>query len=189
MDEREVVQSGKMSRDLISGFLVFGILGGLIYNLIFSTLLNNILGNSLVLLSICAIILQGIIAILLWKASTLSAFKKRTINSDDVSKVIKNLVIFTVILCIIATIINYSNLQKSINKELNSNVSLKMSDGFSKYYSAEKKAEYEKQKLEAIETAKSQVYTYFTIIEIGIFVAFLGVLPLEKRFILKKLNA
>lgn len=188
MNERENVTTGKMTRDLIAGFLIFGILGSLVYSFLFGLISIKISTDSIILLSIVALIIQAIIVVLVWQASTSSAFKKRTINITEVSVIMKNLIIFTIVLCLGSTVMNYFDLEKSINKAINYDTTLSISDSLSKYYSAEQKAEYEKQKNEIIEQAKSQAYTYFTVLEIGVLVIYLGALPLEKRFIMKKVT-
>lgn len=67
--------------------------------------------KSLIAVAIIAIILQGIIAL-----STYSSFKNQTIVHNDVQKVMKNLIIFTVVICIFYDIYNIFSVNKAIDK-------------------------------------------------------------------------
>ena len=184
MENKEVVTSGKMTQLLIGYWLLWGIVVGILYNVIFSLITAKI--ESMVLVAILAIIFQGIIVFVVWKLSTSSSFKKKTIEYNDVPNVMKNLVIFTVIICVITAIYNISSVNSRIDKALESNNKLKYMESFmSYYYSDTEMAEYQKQKEETINKAKNEAYTYLIILEIGLTIVYLAVLPLEKKEILK----
>ena len=122
--------------------------------------------------------------ILVWKFSTITVFKKRTIYTHEVSTVMKNLTIFTIIICLITAIYNFSQINSRIDKIIESDISLSINDLYASYlYNAKEKAQYEAQRKEAISKAKGQVY--LTVLEIGLLAVYFGVLPLEKKNILK----
>ena len=184
MENKQIVTSGKITQSLIVNWLLWGILFGIIYSFVYGLLSYAI--SSLVLRAILAIILQGIMAIGLWKLSTSSSFREKTISYNDVSKVIKNLVIFTIIICVLNGAYNFFEINSKIDKAVNSNIQLRMSESMmSRIYSDKKMAEYNKQKEEAINKVKSQAYVYLTVLEIGLTAVYLAVLPLEKKEILK----
>jgi len=184
VENKELISSGKMSQYLMGNWLLWGLLFGLIYSFVFSLLTNSM--ESLVLKAIIAIVFQGIIAFILWKLSTASAFKKRTITYNDVPTVMRNLIIFTIAICILTGLYNISTVNSSIDEAINSNFQLKYSESMmSRLYSDEQMAEYNKQKEQTISEAKNKAYTYLVILELGLTVVYLAVLPLEKKEILK----
>lgn len=184
MENKEMVSAGKMSQHLMGNWLLWGLLFGLIYSFVFPLLTYSM--KSLVLKALIAIIAQGIIAFVLWKLSTSASFKKRTISYSDVPTVMRNLIIFTVVICVLTGIYNISTVNSSMDKALNSNYQLKFSESMmSRLYSDEQMAEYNKEKEKAISEAKSKAYTHLVILEIGLTAVYLAVLPLEKKEILK----
>ena len=184
MENKEIVASGKMTQSLIGNWLLWGILFGIIYSFIYSLIASSI--ESMVAIALVAIVLQGITAILVWKCSTSSSFKKKTISYDDVPAVMKNLVIFTIVICVITAIYNISNVNATIDEAIESNYQLKFSESMMSYlYDDEEMAEYQEEKEKAIEELKSKFYTYLIVLEIGLTAVYLAVLPLEKKYILK----
>ncbi len=182
--ERKVVTTGKITGELIGGFILYGFLFGLLYSLIFAILSEY--SKSILLNSVLSIILQGITAYIVWKFSTKSAFKKMTIHTNEVSKVMKNLIIFTVVLCILTAIYNYKKVKTEFDKEINSSIGLAMSDRYASYlYDDEEMVEYKNKKEKAISDAKVKLYGSLALLEIGLLAVYLGVLPLEKKNILK----
>lgn len=184
MENKEIATSGKMSLYLIGYWLLWGIPLGIIYTFLFSIISHSI--SSLLLQAIISIVLQGIMAIILWKLSTSSAFKKRTISSEDVSTVIKNLLIFTIAICMLTAINNISKVNSQIDNAINSNFELKLRENMmTRLYNEKQINEYNQKKEKAISDVKSQLYTYLIILEIGLTVVYLSVLPIEKKELLK----
>ncbi len=166
------------------GGLLWGIVFGLVYSLLYAFITHSM--ESLVLKAIIAIVMQGITTFIIWKFSTKSTFKKRTISYNDVPTVMRNLIIFTVIVCVINGIYNYSQVNSTIDEAVNSNYKLKYTESMMSYlYDDDQMAEYNKQKKDAIAKVKNQARTYLVILEIGLTAIYLAVLPLEKREILK----
>ena len=184
MENKEMVSAGKISQYLIGNWLLWGLLFGFIYSLVF-TLTSNFI-ESLVLKAIIAVILQGIVAIIVWKLSTYSSFKKRTISNNDVPTVMKNLIIFTIVICVLNGIYNIASVNSSMDEAINSDYKLKFSESMmSSIYSDEQMAEYNKEKEKAITEAKNKANTYLIILELGLTAVYLAVLPFEKKEILK----
>lgn len=184
MENKELATTKKITSELIGGWLLWGILFGIIYSFIFALITKSI--ESLVLRAIIAIVMQGIITFIIWKFSVKSTFKKRTMAYADVPTVMRNLIIFTIIICVINGIYNYSQINSRIDKAVNSDIELKYTESMMSYfYDDDEMAEYNKQKEATIEEAKNQARTYLVIIEIGLTVVYLAVLPLVKKEILK----
>lgn len=186
--DKSVISVGKMTTRLIVDWLLWGLLLGIIYTFVFSLLTKAI--HSLIIQAILAIILQGITSLIVWKLATSSAFgNNKTIRPSDISKVMKNLIIFTVIICVLNSVFNVLETDSKIDKEINSNIKLKFSESFiNSLYNDEQKAEYNKQKEDAISKVKSQLYTYVIIVDIGLTIAYLAVLPFEKKAIEKSVQ-
>ena len=114
--EKEYINAEKATQNLIAYYILWGFLFGIIYNLVYTFITANM--ESLILQVIVTIVLQGIVAFLLWKFSMSSVFKKKTILYYDVPKVMKNLTIFTIIICIISGIYNISRVNSSIKETI-----------------------------------------------------------------------
>lgn len=188
MENKEFSTTKKITQELIGGWLLWGILlFGIIYSLLFNVVTSSV--DSMVLKGIIAIIMQGCIAYITWKLSTKSTFKQKTMAFDDVPKVMKNLCIFTVVICVINGIYQCSQVNSIIDNAINSNFQLKYTESMMSYlYNEEQMIEYNKQKEETIKQVKKQAYTYLAIVEIGLTAVYIAVLPLEKKEILKYIN-
>ncbi len=186
MENKEIATIRTITGELIGGFLIYGIPFAILYRIIFALISKVIPSESLIITAIVAIVLHGLIAFFVWKCSIATTFRKRAISRNDVSTVMRNLFIFTVILCFINAIINFSDVNQKIDQSINSNVNLQLSENFMKYmYNDEQMAQYQVEKEKAIDEAKTKLYTYWAVLEIGLLVVFLGVVPLQKRSILK----
>lgn len=187
MENKEVVTSKKITQQLIIGWFLWGIIFGLFYTIISPFIIHLV--KSRILQIIITIILQGILVFLVWQSSTASTFKKRTMNHNDLPTVMRNLTIFTIIICIVNAIYNYSTIDNTIDKAINSDFTLQLTESRLSYlYDDDEMAEYQKEKEDMIQKAKKQIYVYWTFLEIGSIAVCLMVLPLEKKQILKYLN-
>ena len=185
MENKKIVTSGKITQSLIINWLLWGIVFGLLYSFVFRLVTKKI--ESMVLIAIISIILQGIMAFIVWKLSTSSSFKKATIIYDDVQKVMKNLIIFTIIISIINGVYNIYKVNNSIDTAiLQSNNKIKYAESMMSYlYDNTQMEVYQAQKEKMIKETKNKLYTYLIILETGLTAVYLAVLPLEKKEILK----
>lgn len=172
MRNKQVATVRTITGELIGGFFLYGIAFGILYRII-SKILSP---DSLILAAIIAIILQGIRVFCVWRCSIATTFRKRSININDVQTVMKNLMIFTIILFLISTVMNYSDINKSLT------TIQKMTEAYTYYIDdpeliSQYKAENEKN--------ISNLYTYLAVLEIGLLAVYLGVVPLQKKAILK----
>ena len=114
MENREVANSSKMSSELIAGFFLFGILTTIVYCIIIN-IFKNILANSLPILTAIVIFLQAITYYFTWKFSISYTMKKKTMETSNLSRVMRNIIIFTVIFLIISSISIYFDYKKVSN--------------------------------------------------------------------------
>ncbi len=187
MENKQVATVRTITGELIGGFILYGIVFGILYSSIYSAITNTIPENySLVLKAIIAILLQGIIVFFIWRCSIATTFRKRLIETNDVKKVIKNLMIFTVIICFITAMINFMQVNQTVEETINSDARLKISETYMQYlYDDEEIAQYKAEKEKLIGETKTKLYTYLIVLEIGLLVVYLGVVPLQKKAILK----
>lgn len=184
MGNKELVTSEKITQLLIGNWLLWSLVFGILYNFIFKLITSKM--QSMILVAIVAIVLQVIIALILWKLSTSSSFKKRTISYDDVPKVMKNLIIFTILICVFTGIYNASRVNSTIDEAVKSDYMLKYKENMmSTFYTDAQMEEYQAQKKEMIQETKKELYIYLIVLEIGLTLGYLAVLPLEKKEILK----
>lgn len=186
MEEKKVETVRNVTGGLIGGYLLYGILFGILYSFIYSSISKMFSSDLLIPKAIIAIILQGITTFCIWRCSIAETFKKRAIDRNDVKKVMRNLIIFTVIICIISGLDNYSKVNEQLDNIINSNASIKISEMYMKYlYDDEEIAQYKAEKERIINEAKTKLYTYLTILEIGLLAVHVSVIPLQKKAILK----
>lgn len=172
MEDKQVATVRTITGELIGGFFLYGIVFSILYRII-SKILSP---DSLILAAIIVIILQGIRAFCVWKCSIATTFRKRSININDVQIVMKNLIIFTIILFLISGVKNYSNINKSIT------VIEKMTEAYLYFVDdPEAISQYTAENEKKI----NELYTYLAILEIGLFTVYLGVVSLQKKAILK----
>lgn len=186
MENKQVATVRTITGELIGGFILYGIVFGILYSFISSTIINKISENSLILAAIIVIILQGIIVFCIWRCSIASTFRKKLIEKNDIKIVIKNLMIFTVIICILTALMNYAQVSEIVEDTINSDTGLMMSETYMQYlYDDDEIAQYEAEKQKIISETKTKLYTYLAVLEIGLLAVYLGVVPLQKSAILK----
>ena len=186
MENKQVATIRTITGELIGGFILYGIVFSILYNFIYSAITNRISEDSLILTAIIAIILQGITAFFVWRCSIATTFRKRSIETNDVNKVMKNLIIFTIIICFITALANFAKVNDMVEEAVNSDVGVIMSEAYMQYlYDDEQIAQYEEEKEKAISETKTKLYTYLAVLEIGLLAVYLGVVPLQKKAILK----
>lgn len=184
MENKEVATVGEITKHLILGYLIYGIVFGIGYSLVYSLISKILPQDALFFRVILGIFLNGIVAFYLWRYTINKTFNCRNINYNDVESVMKNMRIFVIIICIISALANFSEINETFESEVNSSLSL--SEIYINYiYNDEQKAQYQKQKEEAIEEAKSKAYRYAIILEVGILVVDLWVVKKQEEEILQ----
>ena len=186
MEDKQIATVRTITGELIGGFLLYGIVFSILYNFIYSAITNKIAEDALILIAVIAIILQGITVFCIWRCSIATTFRKRLIGRADVKKVMRNLMIFTVIVCIVSAIMNFVEVNKSVDEVVDSNANITMAESYMRYiYDDDEIAQYETQKEQVINETKTKLYMYLAVLEIGLLVVYLGVIPLQKKAILK----
>lgn len=180
MNNNEIVSSGKMTETLIGNYLLFGIPFGILSSIIQYFIANFV--TSIVLMIILSVALQAIILIILWRICVWNAFKKITITYEDVSKVMKNLVVFTIIASALLVAYNFYETKNNFEESLESNFEIKYYENFiNKFYSDEEKAKYELEKENAIKEAETTLYTSFVALEVSLTAVNFAVLKFVKK--------
>lgn len=186
MENKQVATIRTITGELIGGFILYGIVFAILYSIVYSVISSKISSDYLIFTAIIAIILQGITVFCVWRCSIATTFRKRLIDTNDVQNVIKNLMIFTVILCLISSIVNFSEVNEKIEETINSDESVILLEFYMKYlYDDEEIAQYQAEKEKVVNETKTKLYTYLAVLEIGLLAVYLGVVPLQKKAILK----
>ena len=186
LENKQVATVRTITGELIGGFILYGIVFGILYSIIYSAITNRISEDSLLLTAIITIILQGITVFCVWRCSIVTTFRKRLVEANNVNIVMKNLMIFTVIICVINSIINFSKVNDTVEETINSDANIIISETYMKYvYDEEEIAKYEVEKEKIVNETKKNLYTYLTILEIGLLVVYIGIVLLQKNAILK----
>ena len=176
-EERKVVTVGKMSTELIFGFFVYGIVYGIIYYLIVNFLVYVVQIESFILTITIEAILQGIFVFLTWRWNISSTFKKRTITKDKVPAIMRDLYIFTIIICVFSGILYFRKIDTDIDYMVNSELK------FEEIY--RNNPDYEEQKKSITKKLKNESYKQFAIVEIEEAIVYLVMVSLQKKKILE----
>ena len=186
LENKQVATVRTITGELIGGFILYGIVFGILYSFIYSAITNRISEDSLILTAIIAIIFQGITVFCVWRCSIATTFRKRLIETNDVKIVMKNLMIFTVIICFLTALMNFAQVNETVEEAINSNANVMMAESYMKYlYDDEEIAQYEAEKEKIVNETKGKLYVYLAVLEIGLLAVYLGVVPLQKKAILK----
>lgn len=186
LENKQVATVRTITGELIGGFILYGIVFSILYSFIYPAITNRISEDSLILTAIIAIILQGITVFCVWRCSIATTFRKRLIETNDVKTVMKNLMIFTVVICFLTALMNFAQVNETVEDTINSDASLRISETYMQYlYDDEEIAQYEAEKEKIISETKTKLYTYLAVLEIGLLAVYLGVVPLQKKAILK----
>lgn len=186
MGSKQVATVRTITGELIGGFFLYGLVFGILYRFIYSAITNSTSENSLILTDIISVILQAIIIFCIWRCSIATTFRKRLIETNDVKLVMKNLMIFSVIFCLINAIMNFVQVNNKVEEKINSNVGIIISEAYVKSrYNDKQITQYEIEKEKIINEAKTKLYPYLAVLELGTLVVYLGVVPLQKKAILK----
>ena len=172
MEEKEVGTIKKITTELIAGHFVYDVLFFIVYRVIQIVLLG-VIGSSVIGNAIFSIIGTAFIAYFAWKYSIKSTFKKRSIASSDIKIVMRNILIYAIIVAVLICVVRFVDIksqldeaEKSFNRiasSLNSNT--------------EVVHPYKKE----LDDAKSRIYLYSSLITIGQVVVFIGMVPLQKN--------
>ena len=174
MSHKEVTTIRKATGELIGGFLLYGIPFGILYSLIYNHIVNKIVGDSYI-----AMIIITIIVFFIWQSSTATTFKKRALYREDVSIVMRNLTIFTIIISVVSAITNFNEVNSKFDRLEKSYDSLSY---MFKSYDDDQLKQYQEKKQKIVDEAKSRLYGYLAVLDVGLFVVYLGVLPFEKKY-------
>ena len=186
LENKQIATVRTITGELIGGFILYGIVFGILYSFIYSAITNRISEDSLILTAMIAIVFQGITVFCVWRCSIATTFRKRLIETNDVKIVMKNLMIFTVIICFLTALMNFAQVNETVEDVINSNANVMMAESYMKYvYDDEEIAQYEAEKERIIDETKTKLYMYLAVLEIGLLVVYLGVVPLQKKAILK----
>lgn len=181
---KTVSSSKEITKNLIVNWLIWYIIFNIIYSVIANYLLS-LVGSSLIQI-IVSIVLQALIVFCAWVLSTKFTFNNRYIAFEDVRVVVKRLVIFSIVICIVNGVYQFVQAESTFNNSIDSNYALKVKERqMEKIYSAQEMSEYNKQKSEAIAEAKQQMYVDLAIVELVSIIVFLGIIPIERKMIMK----
>ena len=150
-----VSTSKEITKNLIGNWLAWYVILNVIYYIITNYLLFQI--ESSLIQIIVSIVLQALIAFCAWTMSTKFTFKNRHIAPDDVRVVMKNIIIFSIIVCVVNVAYQFVQAEAIFNNSINSNYALKIKEKqMEQVYSSQEMSEYNKQKSEKIAEAKNR---------------------------------
>ena len=184
MENKQISTVRTITGELIGGYILYGIVFDILYNIIYTLISKQITTISITPEIIIIIILQGISTFCIWRCSIATTFKKRTIETKEIRKVIKNLIIFTIILCSISCIMKFNKINNLIEESANK------SETLLELYTNQIKEEnqikqYQENQEKNIKETKEKLYKNVAIFEIIITAVYIGVVPLQKKAIQK----
>ena len=182
MLNRELVDSKKISKDLIGNWLLWFVILQFCFIVIYGLILKANDYNN-VLLIVIALILQTIAMFFIFKISTSKTFKSKMILAKDAPVIMKNLSILVIIVFLLISIYNFSNIEKTINEIVYTDKELQLIDSFAKITYSEEDLNYYEQKDKAIEDVKNELYIYEVIFHFSLFIIYCIMLLIAKNTI------
>ena len=183
MEEKKIISSGSMTGKLIGWSILYGLCLGILYTVIFNLLTGNM--ENIIIVFVIGVILQTICAYFMWYCSISSSFKKTTIVSSDFKKVVRNILIYTIILLIIYACYTLFNVENSIDEAVEE--SFGTFDLLMRYGTDEQIIEYQQLRNQAIDEVTSQVYIYATAFIICVSIAYIAMVFVTKNSMKKHL--
>lgn len=182
MKELKKVNTTDMTKAIISDFIIHEFIFAIILFFLTTVPFENI--DSLIGKAVAQIIRSAILAIIVWKCTIQTAFQKKTITSTaEIPKLNKNLLIFTIVICLFSACYDYYDVNKTMNEYVENSYEVSL---MTMFYSSTEKEDFKKELKEEI---KSEFYPYFALLEIGTSLAYLGSLYLVKNDIEKNVNS
>lgn len=184
MENKEVASVRTVTGELIGGFFLYGILFGVLYSIIFYFVSKVIPEDSYMLSAIISVILNGFLSFITWRCSIFTTFRKRTINQFDINTVMRNLIVFIIIIYIINTAFNFKNINDKLNQLINSNSSFaeKYMDYF---YDDDEIKKYQEEKEKTIKEVKNKLYPSFILLNSGLLAVNIVIVLMQKKYISK----
>lgn len=183
MEEKKIISSGSMTGKLIGWSILYGLCLGILYTVIFNLLTGNT--ENIIIVFVIGVILQTICAYFMWYCSISSSFKKTTIVSSDFKKVVRNILIYTIILLIIYACYTLFNVEISIDEAVDE--SFGTLDMLMSYSTDEQLIEYQQLRNQAIDEVTSQVYLYTAAFIICVSIAYIAMVFVAKNSMKKHL--
>lgn len=183
---KKVLTANQMIGELLLSLTIYGLIFYIVYYIAINLIKNHI-GNNYLLLSLTIVVLQAIIAFLIFTLSNKKALKKGRIYKNDVSKIISSISIVIIILVVILGLGTFANVESAMNEAVENNFGLQYREKLLSYiYDEDEMAIYNSEKEKAIKEAKQQVYSFTAIVEIWICAIYTSAIFLEKKFLYKK---
>ena len=174
----------KITTELIWGYILWGIIFGLIGKLIgvgvdYITEMTTLSHMSSVGILLITLIISYVFECLIWRGSVKSTFKKRTMASTDIPKVTKNIAIFITIMMVISLVSSCYEI-KGLVEPLKTYENLL--ENYGAYYEQSGLLEVEN----AYKEAKTLIYTTCALLIVEDIFTGLPILILIKKMLLKK---
>lgn len=183
MENKKIISAKSMTWSLIGWSILYGLCLNILYGFLVKLFTGGNHGN-LTFVLIISLILQACVAHLMWYFSITSAFKKSTIVSSDLSKVINNLLIYTVILLVIYSVGNIISIDKTVEDAADKE--FQIYDTYSQYLlSDEDIIKYQQMKDDVVKNVKDEVHTYVAILLICIAIINIVMVFVAKAFMKK----
>lgn len=189
MDKKEI-SARTTVKAIITGFVSYGIIAIFICLLIFAVgnyFLNQFSGdvakNLYISIPLIAAILLYFIIHLICRLSTYDVFKKCKTNSDNYKTIIKALNIFFIICIILSIILFLSLLYLNLQYQLKSIEYATIQ--YKEVFSDEHIAQLHKEMNSVYEESKSNLIISTVILEIGLSISFLSLIPYQRKMILR----
>lgn len=187
-DKRRFLPVGKIIGLLCINWLFPGLLYFLLYEIIqgfFYGIIENFLGDLLIIKLITSLILQWCILLIIWGKSISNTCKKTRIYKNDVSNIMKGLVIFTFVVCLISVIINFISAQKTFDETINNDPKIQYYERYIELFGSEQDvSNFIEEKNKLISKVKIQLFSQLFVLETAVVFVYLSVLPYVKKDLL-----
>ncbi|MBR6033734.1 MAG: hypothetical protein IKP28_03225 [Clostridia bacterium] len=188
IENQNILSANQMSAELLLAIVMYGVICYIINYILYAIVVAKVIkqGNygALVAFILCSHTL--IISITL-KLANKKAFKKGTIYKSEVGKVFKNVAFVIIVVLLFSVLGAYGNVESVVENKINENLWMKLENNIaSSVLNKTQMSAYQESKENSIQKMKDTVYSYLTIVEIGIVAIYVTAIFIEKKSLYKK---
>lgn len=188
--EKKEINTRTTVKAIITGFVSYGIIISIICLLVFafgSHFLNNSTGDFArglhITIPLIAIILLYFAVHGVCNLSTYDVFKTCKTNPENYKKIVKYLNIFFIACIILSLLLFLSMLFMNLRFQIDAIEHA--TSQYSRIFSSEHTEELNKQMLETYNNSKINLVTSTVILEIGVMISFISLIPYQRKLIVK----
>ena len=180
MNNKKLITADIAIRELIGNWLLWALILHFINFILIKVITDHIKVEIIQL--IFALLLHSITIFYIWKISTEKTLKNKMFKYNELSKIMKGITIFTIIICIIMAVVNFYIIGESFEETINE--AKKIDISIETIFSENEKNNFKQNTKNTIIEVKHKIYTYLISFQILVTIIYLYMVIVEKKRLL-----